>query len=105
MAQSHIGHDSSIGDHCVIGNAVKIAGDCKIDNYSILSSNVLVHEKCEIGQWALIKGGCRVNNNVPPVVIMAHNPISYFGVNAFILRRANKSEELIDEIAKCYRLI
>ena len=105
MAQSHIGHDSKVGNHCVLGNAVKVAGDCKIDNFSILSSNVLVHEKCEIGQWVLIKGGCRVNNHVPPFVIMAHNPISYFGVNAFILRQANKSEEIIDEIAKCYRLI
>lgn len=105
MAQSHIGHDSQIGDYCVLGNAVKVAGDCKVDDYTILSSNVLVHEKCEIGQWVLIKGGCRVNNNVPPFVIMAHNPISYYGINAFILRKANKSEELIDEIAKCYRHI
>ncbi len=105
MAQSHIGHDSQVGDYCVLGNAVKVAGDCKIDNYSILSSNVLVHEKCEIGQWVLIKGGCRVNNHIPPFVIMAHNPISYFGVNAVILREAKKNEEIIDEIAKCYRLI
>lgn len=105
MAQSHIGHDSVVGDHCVIGNAVKIAGDCRVENYSILSSNVIVHEKCEIGQWVLVKGGCRVNNNVPPYVIMAHNPISYYGINAFILRKANVSEDTIDEIAKCYRHI
>ncbi len=105
MAQSHIGHDSVVGDYCVIGNAVKIAGDCKVNNYSILSSMVIVHEKSEIGQWALIKGGCRVNSHVPPFVIMAHNPISYFGINAFILRKGKKSEEIIDEIAKCYRHI
>lgn len=105
MAQSHIGHDTVIGDHCVIGNAVKIAGDCKVGNYSILSSMALLHEKCEIGEWVLIKGGCRVNSNVPPFVIMAHNPISYYGVNAFVLRKGNKSEDTIDEIAKCYRHI
>lgn len=103
MAQTHIGHDSAIGNYCVLGNAVKIAGDCKIGNYSILSSNALVHEGLDIGEWALIKGGCRVNNHVPPFVIMAHNPISYYGVNAFILRRGKKSEDIIDDIAKCYR--
>lgn len=105
MAQSHIAHDSSIGDYCVIGNGVKIAGNCNIGNYSILSSGVIVHEGFHIGEWCLIKGGCRVNGHVPPYVIMAHNPIAYFGVNAYILRKGNKSEEIIDDIAKCYRHI
>lgn len=103
FAQTHIGHDSKIGNHCVIGNAVKIAGDVIIGNYSILSSNALVHEKCHIGEWVLIKGGCRVNGNVPPFTVMAHNPISYFGVNSYVLKLANKSEIIIDDIAKCYR--
>ena len=103
MAQSHIGHDSEIGDKCVLGNAVKIAGDVKIGNFSILSSHALVHEKCQIGEWVLIKGGCRVNGNVPPFVVMAHNPIEYFGVNAFVLKRGKKSDAIIDDIAKCYR--
>lgn len=105
MAQSHIAHDTRIGNSVVIGNSVKIAGACRIGDFSILSSCALVHEKCEIGEWVLIKGGCRVNNNVPPYVIMAHNPISYFGVNAFILRKGNVKEEIIDDIAKCYRHI
>lgn len=103
MAQSHIGHDSEIGNHVVIGNAAKIAGSVKIGNYTILSSHAMVHENCHIGEWVLIKGGCRVNNNVPPFVIMAHNPIKYYGINAFVLRKGKKSEETIDDIAKCYR--
>lgn len=105
MAQSHIGHDSIVGDYVVIGNAAKIAGACKIGNYTILSSNALVHENCDIAEWVLIKGGCRVNNNVPPFTIMAHNPIEYYGVNAYILRKGKKSEATIDDIAKCYRHI
>lgn len=105
MAQSHISHDTEIGNHVVIGNSVKIAGSCKINDYCILSSCALVHERCEIGQWTLIKGGCRVNSNVPPYVVMAHNPIVYYGVNAYILRKGKFSEETIDDIAKCYRHI
>lgn len=105
MAQSHIAHDTRIGNSVVIGNSVKVAGSCIIGDCSILSSCALVHEKCEIGEWVLIKGGCRVNSNVPPYVIMAHNPIAYFGVNAYILRKGNLSDERIDDIAKCYRHI
>lgn len=103
MAQTHIGHDSKIGNYCVLGNAVKIAGDVEIGNYSILSSNALVHEKCHVGEWTLIKGGCRVNGHVPPFTVMAHNPISYFGVNAYVLKKGKKSDAIIDDIAKCYR--
>lgn len=105
MAQSHVAHDSEIGNYVVIGNSSKIAGYCKIGNYSILSSSAMVHERCEIGEWVLIKGGCRVNNHVPPYVIMAHNPISYFGVNAYILKHGKFSDHIIDDIAKCYRHI
>lgn len=103
MAQSHIGHDSVIGDWVVLGNAVKVAGAVKIGNYTILSSNALVHENCEVGEWVLIKGGCRVNGNVPPFVIMAHNPIEYYGINAYILKKGKKSDAIIDDIAKAYR--
>lgn len=105
LAQTHIGHDSTIGNNCVLGNAVKIAGDVHIGDCSILSSNSLVHEGMDVGEWVLVKGGCRVTGNVPPYVIMAHNPISYYGVNAFILRKEGFPEERIDDIAKCYRHI
>lgn len=105
MAQCHIGHDSIISHKSVLGNGVKIAGDVKIGTCTILSSGVIVHENCEIGDMVMIKGGTRVNNHVPPYIIMAHNPISYFGVNAVILRKLGYCEECIDEIAKCYRHI
>jgi len=103
MAQTHIGHDSKIGDYCVLGNSVKIAGNVKIGSFCILSSSALVHENCELAEWVMIKGGCRVNSHVPPYVIMAHNPIVYYGVNAWILAKAGKSQETIDNIAKAYR--
>ena len=105
MAQSHVGHDTQIGNKCVLGNGVKIAGDCKIGDCCIFSSGALVHEGYEVGDFVLVKGGCRVTGNVPPYVVMAHNPISYFGVNSYILGHAGMPDEKIDDIAKCYRHI
>ncbi|MDE6371107.1 MAG: acyl-ACP--UDP-N-acetylglucosamine O-acyltransferase [Duncaniella sp.] len=104
MANSHVGHDSHLEGHIVLGNNVSVAGDVEIGAGSILSSSVVVHENSKIGEWVLIKGGCRITGNVPPFCIMAHNPTSYFGVNAFLLRKhGGLSEERIDDIAKCYR--
>lgn len=105
MADTHIGHDSSISDHCVLGNGVTIAGDAQVGKCTILSSGVMLHENSRVGDWVLIKGGCRITGNVPPFVIMAHNPASYFGVNAVILRKGGFTEDHIDDIAKAYRHI
>ncbi len=105
MAETHIGHDSHIKGRSVIGNGVTIAGDAEVGECSILSSGVILHENSNVGQWCLIKGGCRISGNVPPFVIMAHNPAVYFGVNAVILRKHGYTEEQIDDIAKAYRHI
>lgn len=104
MANSHVGHDSVLKGHTVLGNNVSVAGDVEIGECTILSSSVIVHEKSRIGAWTLVKGGCRINGNVPPYCIMAHNPTAYFGVNATILKKkAGLTPDQIDDIAKCYR--
>ena len=105
MAETHIGHDTEIVGQCVLGNGVKIAGDTKIDKCCIISSSAMIHCGSEIGEWAMIKGGCRISGNVPPYVIMAHNPVVYYGVNAFVLRKHDFTEDQIDIIAKAYRHI
>lgn len=105
MANSHIGHDSHIKGKCVLGNGVTMAGDCDVDECCILSSNCVVHEGSKIGKWNLIKGGCRISGNVPPFIIVAHNPVAYYGVNAFVMRKHGFTDSQIDDIAKAYRNI
>lgn len=106
MAESHVGHDTHIKGRCVLGNGVTVAGDAEIGECVILSSNAIVHERCRIGRYALVKGGCRIGSNVPPYVIVAHNPATYYGINAYIMRRENRfSEQLVDDAAKAYRHI
>ncbi|MDE6136238.1 MAG: acyl-ACP--UDP-N-acetylglucosamine O-acyltransferase [Muribaculaceae bacterium] len=106
MAESHVGHDTHIKGRCVLGNGVTVAGDAEIGECVILSSNAIVHERCRVGRYALVKGGCRIGSNVPPYVIIAHNPASYYGVNAYVMRRDSRfSEQLVDDAAKAYRHI
>ena len=103
MAQSHVGHDTRIGNKCVLGNGVTFGGSVKVGDCAILSSNSIMHEGSHIGDWVLVKGGCRISGNVPPYVIVAHNPVSYFGVNAYVMRKGGFDPETIDDIAKAYR--
>lgn len=105
MAETHIGHDCVIAGNSVIGNGVTFGGNVTVDQHVILSSNSIMHEGSKIGKWALVKGGCRIAGNVPPYVIIAHNPARYYGVNAYVMRKRGFTEQDIDEIAKAYRHI
>ena len=107
MAETHIGHDTVVNDKCVIGNSVQIAGDVNIGSCTILSTSVKINSGSKIGEWVFVKGGCRISGNVPPFVIMAHNPVSYYGVNAMVMRDKAKrfNDNVIDDIAKAYRHI
>lgn len=105
MAGTHIGHDCKIAGHSVIGNGVTFGGNVEVERNVILSSNSIMHEGSKIGHWALVKGGCRISGNVPPYVIIAHNPARYYGVNAYVMKRNGFNEEIIDDVAKAYRHI
>lgn len=105
MAKTHIGHDTVIEGKSVIGNGVTIAGDCQVGKCVILSSNAVLHENSKVSDWVMVKGGCRISGNVPPYIIVAHNPVNYFGVNAYAMRKHGFTDEQIDDIAKAYRNI
>lgn len=105
MAETHIGHDALIKGRCVLGNGVKLAGDCTVGLCTILSSAVILHERSEVGDWVVVKGGCRISGNVPPYIIVAHNPVAYYGINAKIMDRHGFTSDQIDDVAKSYRHI
>lgn len=105
MASAHLGHDCHIKGKVVIGNGVTMAGSVTVGECTILSSNSIMHEGSDIGDWVLVKGGCRISGNVPPYIIIAHNPASYYGVNASLMRRMGFTDDQIDDAAKAYRHI
>ena len=108
-AETHIGHDCHLAGQSVIGNGVTFAGDVEVGKCVILSSNAILYEGSKVGDWCFIKGGCRINGNVPPYIILAHNPVVYYGVNAQVMRKEGEkygfTDSKIDYIAKAYRNI
>lgn len=102
----HLAHDTHLGNNCVLGNGAKTAGNCVIDDCAILGSEVILKHGCHVGSWALLKDGCRAGKDVPPFIVAAHNPITYYGINAVILAKKHLlAEDVIDDIAKAYRQI
>lgn len=105
MENVHIGHDSVIGNGCILGNSTKIAGEVTISDYAILSACVLVHQFSHIGSYVMIQGGSRINKDVPPYIIVAREPAKYCGLNIVGLRRRGFSNESIKSIHAAYHHI
>ena len=105
METVHIAHDAIIGNGCIVGNGTKIAGEVTIDDYSIVSANVLMHQFCHIGGFGMIQGGARFSKDIPPYIIAGRDPIKYSGINIIGLRRRGFSNETIDAIHDAYRII
>ena len=105
MEGVHVAHDAYVGNGCIIGNSTKLAGEIVIDDFAILSANVLMHQFCHVGSYTMVGGGTRFSQNVPPFTICAREPAAYCGLNLVGLRRRNFSNELIENIHNAYRII
>lgn len=105
MESAHIAHDAYVGNNCIIGNGTKLAGEIVIDDYAILSANVLMHQFCRVGSYVMIGGGTRFSQDILPFSLIARDPAAYCGLNNVGLRRRGFDREIIDNIHRTYQII
>ena len=105
MEGVHVAHDAIIGNGCIIGNSTKMAGEIIIDDNTIISASVLMHQFCRVGGYTMVQGGSRFSKDIPPYIIAGREPIAYCGLNLIGLRRRGFSNELIENIHNAYRII
>lgn len=105
MAYTHVAHDCVLGNNIILGNGAQLAGEVVVDDFAILSGHVLVHQFERIGGHVMIQGGCKVNKDVPPYIIAAHEPIAYAGINIVGLRRRGFTPTQIENIQEVYRIL
>jgi UDP-N-acetylglucosamine acyltransferase len=105
MAYTHVAHDCVLGKHCIVANAVNMAGHVTVDDYARIGGVSAIHQFVRIGQHAMISGGSLVRKDVPPYVKAGRDPLSYAGINSVGLRRSGFSNEKINEIQEIYRFV
>jgi UDP-N-acetylglucosamine acyltransferase len=105
MAYVHIAHDCHIGKHCILSNAVNLAGHVRVEDYAIIGGMSAVHQFCNIGKHAMISGGSLIRKDVPPFTKAGREPLSYVGINSIGLRRRGYTEHQIRDVQEIYRII
>lgn len=105
MAYTHVAHDCVVGNNIILGNGAQLAGEVVVDDFAILSGHTLVHQFEHIGGHVMIQGGSKINKDIPPFIIVAHDPISFAGINIVGLRRRGFTPQQIETIQECYRIL
>jgi len=105
MAYSHVAHDCQVGSNTVFANCAALAGHVEIGDWVTLGGLTAVHQRCKIGAHAFLAGGCIVQRDVPPYIMVAGNPAIPHVVNSEGLKRRGFSEEQIRNIREAYRIV
>lgn len=105
MSNAHIGHDCIIGNNCIIGFSVGMAGEVTVEDWVNISGLTAIHQFSIIGEHAMISGLSRVVKDIPPYVIVAHEPLRFAGINTVGLKRRGFDSQKIDELKSIYRVL
>jgi UDP-N-acetylglucosamine acyltransferase len=106
MAYAHIGHDSQIGDECILANGATLAGHVTVEDYATVGALCPVHQFCRIGRHAYVGGGTTITQDVLPFSLTsAKRETHAFGLNRVGLERRGFSREQLRELQHAYRLL
>jgi UDP-N-acetylglucosamine acyltransferase len=106
MAAVHIGHDSMVGNHCILANSATLAGHVTIEDYATVGAFSPVHQYCTVGKYAFIGGGTIVTQDVLPYSLTsARRENKAFGINKIGLTRKGFSAERLQTLQKAFRLL
>ncbi len=105
MAYSHVAHDCTVGDNCILTNGVQVGGHVLIEDYVIIGGLTPVHQFCKVGRHSITGGGFRITQDVPPYILAASEPLKYSGLNSIGLRRRGFTNDDIALLKKAYGFI
>lgn len=106
MAYSHIGHDSVIGDGCILANAATLAGHVIVEDYAVVGALNQVHQFCRIGKYAYTGGGTTVTQDVLPYSLTsAKRETRAYGLNKVGLERRGFTRERLRAVQHAYKLL
>ncbi len=103
MAYSHIAHDCSVGNNCVLANCATLAGHVTIEDRVVIGGLAAVHQFCRVGKISIIGGCSKVVQDIPPFSTCDGHPAKIYGLNSVGLRRAQISGKSISDLKSAFK--
>lgn len=103
LANSHVGHDSRLGDGVILSNNVMIAGHVTVGNHVIMGGGAAVIQFTRIGDHAFVGGLAGLENDLIPFGMVMGNRAKLNGLNLVGLKRHGFAREEIHALRGAYR--
>ncbi len=104
MANVHVAHNCTIGNHVIIANGALLAGHVTVQDRAFISGNCLIHQFTRVGTLAIMQGGAGIGQDLPPFTI-ATGINTICGLNVIGLRRAGFSADDRQELKRLYHAL
>jgi UDP-N-acetylglucosamine acyltransferase len=104
MANAHVGHNCTVGNHVIIANGALLGGHVEIGDRAFISGNCLLHQFVRVGTLALMQGGSGISQDLPPFAV-ARGDNGMAGLNFVGLRRAGICAADRGELKRLYHLL
>ncbi|MFY9742661.1 MAG: acyl-ACP--UDP-N-acetylglucosamine O-acyltransferase [Candidatus Sulfotelmatobacter sp.] len=106
MAYAHVGHDTQIGDHCMLVNGATLAGHVIVEEWAVVGALCPVHQFVRIGAHAYVGGGTTITQDVLPFsMTSASRDTHAYGLNKVGLERRGFSKERIGKLHHAYKTL
>jgi len=105
MANSHVGHDSIVGDRCVIANSAALSGHVELGSGIVVGGLSGIHQFVRIGDVAMIGAGAMVSQDIPPFCTAQGDRAKLVGLNKLGLERNGASRDEIMLLRRVYRAV
>jgi UDP-N-acetylglucosamine acyltransferase len=102
MAGAHVAHDVVVGSHCVIANAVQLAGHVVVEDWVTFGGLSGVAQHLRVGQSAFVAAGAMCERDVPPFVIVQGDRARVRALNVVGLERRGLAPESIAKLKKAF---
>lgn len=79
---NHIGHDSTIEDHCFIASHVVVSGNCRVGAYSFLGVNATLSNSIRVAEHSLIGAGAVVMKDTVQKGVYLPRPAQLYSKNS-----------------------
>ena len=105
MAGCHVAHDVWLGSHCVVANAVQLAGHSIVEDWAVFGGLAGVAQRVQVGESAFVAAGAMCERDVPPFVIVQGDRARVRALNVVGLERRGVDPNSIKALKKAFAMI
>ena len=105
LANCHVAHDCTLGDHIVMSNGAVLAGHVMVGDRVVIGGYGGVHQFCRLGAYAMLSATAKLVHDLPPYFIADGTPAEVRAINKVGLERNGFAAPQLDRVKQIYRTL